>query len=324
MERFVRSFSIISVFSLFSFASQRVYAQGCSDAGFCTIGSLNAQKEDSIELGHKISFLLPLGIGDESVFVFTPAIQYDHQLSERWAIQAKITANYSDGNLGNAFGLGDLFFSGLYTIKSKKKMGHVNYHWHETPNELWKTMKSEGRSLPMQYQSSLGTIDMISGISIGDNSWQFAIGWQQPLSGANGNNFLHEDWQDTPKAEKYPPSNGLNRKGDVLLRTAYTIPLKKIFSFTPGLLAIYHLDDDTYIDANVSNNPISITGSRGLTLNMTLAGSWTLSNKLVLGFSAGAPLVFRDVRPDGLTRKIVFAPEIRLEFLIKKRPDYFM
>lgn len=313
MDRIVRSLVFLLIFSLFAFESCLVYAQGCSDAGFCTIGSLSHQKEDSMKLGQKISFLFPLGIGDESVFIFTPAIQYDNQFSERWAIQVKITTNYADGNLGSALGPGDFFLSGIYTIKGKGNWVTSITLGTKLPTNSG-NLKSGGRSLPMQYQSSLGTIDVISGISIGNNSWQFAMGWQQPVSGANGNNFLHEDWQDIPGAEKYPPSNDFNRRGDVLIRTTYSITLKRKFSLTPGLLAIYHLDDDTYVDRNISNEFIQISGSQGLTLNATLASSWMLSDKLVLGFSAGTPLIFRDVRPDGLTRKIVFAPELRWNF----------
>jgi hypothetical protein len=305
--------SLVIIFSLLVFGNCLAYAQGCSDAGFCTIGSLNPVQNDSIETGQKISLLFPFGIGDESVFVFTPAVQYDNQLSDQWAIQAKVTANYADGNLGRAFGLGDLFLSGIYTPKTKGK-------WRTSITLGTKllmnpgNLKSDGKSLPMQYQSSLGTIDLITGISISDHAWQFSMGWQQPLSGINRNNFLPAYWQDTPEAEKYPPSNDFNRKGDVLARAAYRFRLNRKFALTPGLLAIYHLDEDTYIDANISNDPISITGSQGLTLNMTLSGTWILSDKLTIGFSAGTPLIFRDVRPDGLTRKMVFAPEISWKF----------
>jgi hypothetical protein len=307
-----RCVAIISISLLISLIGVSAFAQGCSDAGFCTIGTLKPQKEDSIKIGQKISFLFPLGIGDENVFVFTPAIQYDNQFSERWSMQAKVTANYAEGNLGNAFGPGDIFLSSTYRMKPKEK-------WRTSFTVGLKVamnsgnLKAEGRSLPMQYQSSLGTIDLISGISISDNSWTLSTGWQQPMSGINRNNFLPAVWHDTPEAGKYPPSNDFNRKGDALLRAAYSITLKK-FRFTPGLLAIYHLGEDTYVDTSVGNNPIPIAGSQGLTLNITLAGSWILSDRLAIGFSAGTPLIFRDVRPDGLTRKIVFAPEIHWNF----------
>jgi len=165
----------------------------------------------------------------------------------------------------------------------------------------------------MQYQSSLGTIDIITGISITNTSWQFSVGLQQPVSGINRNNFLPVYW-DTAEAGEYLPSNDFNRKGDVLLRGAYLFTVKQKFSFNVGLLGIYHLVDDTYIDANISSEPIAIRGSQGLTLNTTLAGFWKINKSISLGFLAGVPLVVRDVRPDGLTRSFVLAPEISFSF----------
>lgn len=301
----------VVVFCLFlTFTVFNVYSQGCSDAGFCTIGNLKSQSHnDSVNYKQRISLILPVGRGDEDVFIFTPAIQFDNQLSGGWSIQAKLTANYASGNLGNATGLGDLFLAGTYAIQNDKP---------------WKTsvtigtklylntgnLKEDGKSLPMQYQSSLGTIDLITGFSLSHTSWQFSAGWQQPLSGINRNNFLPVYW-GTAEANTYPPSNDFNRKGDVLLRGAYMFTVKREYSFTVGMLGIYHLDEDTYIDANVSNEPISIAGSQGLTLNATIAGFWKVNSSMSLGFSAGVPLIVREVRPDGLTRSFVFAPEIR-------------
>jgi hypothetical protein len=89
--------------------------------------------------------------------------------------------------------------------------------------------------------------------------------------------------------------------------------IKKL-SVNPGLLGIYHLAEDTYIDANIGNNPIGIKGSKGLTLNATIVAMWRVSDTMNIGFSAGTPLVFREVRPDGLTRKFVFAPEVSFKF----------
>ena len=95
-------------------------AQGCSDAGFCSIGNLAQQ---SVKNGskNKFSLQLPVGVGDEGVIVFTPALQYDRTFNEHWSFQTKITANYADGNLGNAAAPGDIYLSGTYIFKSRKK-----------------------------------------------------------------------------------------------------------------------------------------------------------------------------------------------------------
>ena len=101
----------IFIFLLNTLLLCKAAAQGCSDAGFCTIGHLKQlQAKDEAKQHQKISVLLPLGVGDESVFVFTPGLQYDNQFNKNWALQAKLTANTASGNLGSATGLGDLFF----------------------------------------------------------------------------------------------------------------------------------------------------------------------------------------------------------------------
>ncbi len=163
----------------------------------------------------------------------------------------------------------------------------------------------------MQYQSSLGTVDMISGLSTRSDHWQFAAGWQQPLSGSNRNQFLPGNLNNVD-SKNYPPSKSFERKGDVLLRATYAYNPIKALSLNGGLLAIYHLGNDSYTDIN--NNRLTITGSSGLTLNITLATTLKLNDRITVGFNAGSPLIFRDIRPDGLTRKFVFAPEISWNF----------
>lgn len=291
----------------------QVYAQGCSDAGFCTIGSIKPQGSALQNIKkQKLTVILANGIGDESVYVFTPGIQYDNQLSERWAIQAKITANYASGNLGNAFGLGDAYLSGTYSIKDKSS-------WKKSILLATKLPLNNGdiregtRPLPMQYQSSLGTVDIIGGFSITNNKWAFATALQQPLSGTNRNTFLPAYW-NTAAALKYAATNDFKRKGDVLLRAGYNVVPNKKFNINLGLLGIYHLGEDSYIDGNISNQPIEIAGSEGLTLNGTAAAWYQVSNKFSIGLTGGVPFVVRDVRPDGLTRSFVIAPEFIFNF----------
>jgi len=286
-------------------------AQGCSDAGFCTIGNL--APSPSIETKkQKLTLLLPFGLGDEKVFVFAPGIQYENQFNNRWSIQAKLTANTANGNLGNATGLGDVYLSGTYSWPTKKGWRVSATLGTKLPLNQSDLQKGN-RSLPMQYQSSLGTIDLITGLAITNDQWQFAAGLQQPLSGINRNHFLPIYWNNADAA-RYPPSNDFNRKGDVLLRASYTYDTHKKFRFNAGLLGIYHLQEDTYIDAAYSKSAIMIKGSKGLTLNATVAAWYRLGSRFQLGLVAGTPLAARDIRPDGLTRKFVVAPEISWNF----------
>ncbi len=286
-------------------------AQGCSDAGFCSIGGLKAQHAEHDATGKKknqqLSVLLPVGVGDDNVTVFTPGLQYDNQLSARWAIQAKLTANFADGPLGNASGGGDFFLTGIYQLPAKSEWITQITLGAKLPLNNG-NLKSGGRALPMQYQSSLGTTDLIAGITVSNQRWQFAAGWQQPLSGANSNGFLPSG----AASAKYAPSNAFTRKPDALIRAAYNGHAGTRFSYNTGLLAILHLGEDSYLAAN--NTRTAIENSGGLTLNLTAGARWAISKTIDIGLTAGTPLVVREVRPDGLTRKFIVSPEIAFHF----------
>jgi hypothetical protein len=309
MKCFINPFGIVFLF--ISTLHFQVMGQGCSDAGFCSIGNLAIQGKDSLDQKQKITFSIPIGRGDESVVVLTPSIQYDNLISDEFTVQVKVTGNYAAGSLGKASGPGDIYLSGIYSFNNKKIKTSVTIGTKLPLNSG--NLQSQGRSFPMQYQSSLGTVDMIAGLSAVYRSWQFSVGLQQPVSGTNGNNFLPVHWEGE-EAGRYPPSNNFNRKADILLRTAHNFFVGERFSLNAGLLGIYHLGEDTYTDTSVDDHPVSIKGSEGVTVNMTLAVYWEMSDRLKLGFTTGVPLVVREVRPDGLTRSFVVAPELRWSF----------
>lgn len=300
--------------SLFCFSvTGTTKAQGCSDAGFCTIGNMNVHSSETASAKkQKITLQFSNGIGDENVFVFTPAIQYDNKLNMNWAIQAKLTANIANGNLGSASGAGDLFLSSTYTLHKKDNWQIAFLLGTKLPLNKG-DIHAGAKPLPMQYQSSLGTVDLLAGISVSNSRWLFATALQQPLSGINRNTFLPAYW-NTAAANKYSPSNSFNRKGDALLRAGYNLITSDKATLNIGLLGIYHLNEDTYYNANISNSPIVLKGSAGLTLNGTAALQYKINSKISIGVTGGVPFIVRDIRPDGLTRKFVLAPEIAFKF----------
>jgi hypothetical protein len=293
--------------------ANEAFAQGCSDAGFCTIGSMkhNTAAFDSLYKS-TLSFSFTSGLGDQDVFVFTPGIQYDRIINNNWAIQSKITGNYSSGDLGKAYGAGDLFLSGSYAISESEIRKHVFTMAFKFPLNL-SDLRTMNQALPLTYQSSLGTIDWIGGYTFNSNLWLFSIAYQQPLTGTNRNTFLPE-YRNTQEAFNYSPTNDFKRKADALLRVGYTINKFKKAKINLGLLSIYHLGNDTYINANISNSPILLEGSEGLTINVTGAINFKINKRMSAGINGGIPIVVRDSRPDGLTRSFVISPEINLKF----------
>jgi len=289
-----------------------ISAQGCSDAGFCTIGSLKhisntKQSKSTLTIGSNF------GLGDEGVFVSTQAIQYDRTLSKVISIQGKLTSNYASGDLGNTVALGDLFLSSTFKISESKKWKPQATIGIKLPFNN-SNIKKNGLALPMQYQSSLGTVDVILGASATISKWQIAAGFQIPITEQNGNQFLPVYWNNSA-AINYPPSFKFQRKSDALLRVAYNIFSSNKLYITTGLLGIYHLSEDAYTNNALINKPITnLVGSDCLTLNFTSAVSYNINNKFSFNVTAGIPLVIRDIRPDGLTRSFVFAPEIAYRF----------
>jgi hypothetical protein len=310
--------TIITVIVLVNFLiSYACFSQGCSDAGFCTIGALkpsiiSSEGKDK-HPKHQFTFLTPIGQGDENVLVWTPGLQYDYFSKNNLNLQARITANYASGNLGTAFGPGDIYLSASRTKALKG-------NWTFTPTLGVKIPLSQsniseaGMPLPMQYQSSLGTFDVIAGLTFSDKHWQFSAGYQQPLTGKNKNGFLPEYWNGKPESMNYPSTFSFDRKGDILLRAARSFAKGNHLAFNAGLLAIYHLGEDNYTNPFEGNRVTAIDGSQGLTLNLTGAAYWQAGKRTRLGLTAGVPVVVRDVRPDGLTRSWVLAPEISWSF----------
>jgi hypothetical protein len=293
--------------------TSNVQAQGCSDAGFCTIGTLKpGYSKNGSEKKQNLSFLLSNGIGDENVNVFTPGIQYDNKLNSHWSIQSRLTGNFASGNLGKASGLGDLILSGTYSVVTKSQTNISFLLATKLPLNNG-DLTTNNKPFPMQYQSSLGTVDVITGITITKTNWLFAAALQQPITGRNRNTFLPVYW-GTVAAAKYSPSNDFNRKGDVLLKTDYNLLNISKWKLHAGLLGIYHLGNDTYIDGNISTKPIELKDSDGLTLNGTFALQYKVNPSFSIGLSGGVPFVVRDIRPDGLTRKFVLTPEISFHF----------
>lgn len=287
-----------------------VAGQGCSDAGFCSIGNLSHQTGSQQKTGFKnyLKLQMPAGLGDDDVFVFAPALEYGLQ-SKSWLFSGKLTGNFASGNLGDAAGAGDIFLSASYSLPAKRKWISSITIGAKIPLNS-SDLEAKGLSLPMQYQSSLGTFDAILGLSLRNDRWNFAAGWQQPLTKTNGNGFLPELWANEV-ADIYAPSNDFKRKGDVLLRGAYRFLRQPLWNLEAGLLGIYHLGEDSYRE---NNQRRAIEGSEGLTLNVTLAVERFINKRWSVGITAGAPLVVRDIRPDGLTRSFVVTPQISYRF----------
>ncbi len=163
----------------------------------------------------------------------------------------------------------------------------------------------------MDYQSSLGTVDLLAGVGFSVQKVQLVFAWQQPLT-QNQNTFLADDYPSTSALSRFPSTNQFKRSGDVLVRVSYPFRLSDKVQFTTSLLPIYHLANDTFI--NEQGIETEIEGSEGLTLNFNAFLDYQLSEKSALQLNVGFPTVVRDTRPDGLTRSFIATVEYRIRF----------
>jgi hypothetical protein len=88
-----------------------------------------------------------------------------------------------------------------------------------------------------------------------------------------------------------------------MFRANYTVVNNQNFSFSTGILPIYHLANDTYISSNGSRQ--EIVDSKGLTVNISLFFHYALTDKSALELTLASPVKTRASRPDGLTRAFI-------------------
>jgi len=282
-----------------------VAAQGCSDAGFCSLqyhGGKAVNNKNSITLGN-VS-----GVADGNTFVNGSYITYSRQLRKKLFWDTKFTANYASGALASNFNAGDVFTSFSVNAFAAKSKSVILLAGLKIPLTVAND-KAGGKPLPMAYQSSLGTYDLLLGASYSIHNWSFTNAWQVPLTRQNKNTFLEE----YAVTNDFPSTNNFRRKTDVLLRAAYHIKkVAKNITLKPGLLAIYHLAADSYEDIYAMRR--SIEGSKGVTLNANIVGSWQLNRSGSFELSLAAPFAVRKIRPDGLTREFTAGLEYKISF----------
>lgn len=290
-----------------SFIISYANAQGCSDAGFCTINSFKPNNTDTIlENKNQIKIGISFGSADNSVSAFGNYLEYNRQISNKFGIDAKLTSLSQSGNDISNFGLSDLYLNGNYKANDKLKLTLGLKIPLANGNKT-----KDNLALPMDYQSSLGTFDLIFGAGYEINKLQLVLAFQQPLS-QNKNEFLAENYPINSKIRDFQSTNKFKRSSDVLLRVSYPVELGEKFKITPSLLPIYHLSNDKYTNNLGIENEIK--GSQGLTLNGNAYLDYEINNKNALQLNVGIPFVVRDARPDGLTRSFVVNLEYKVKF----------
>lgn len=288
-------------------------AQGCSDAGICTApGQTDAPADGATDSLRRnvIRVTGSWGLGEQGVSVFQVVPEAEFMLVKNIRFQVKAPYSYATGNLGTAQGMGDIT-AGFSWTKNIRKNTMLRFSVL-TKLATGKTDRSMNLlPLPMPYQPGLGTTDLIGAVAFNYKTWQFSGAYQHVLRHTNSNAFLHNAWPLNEEAMLYFESARLRRGNDVLLRAAKNFTRNR-FTFSPGMLLLYRLQEDEV-------NGVAVKGADGITLNATASFIYRMRDNSSLTLLAGSPLVVREARPDGLTRALVLNITYSYPFHIKKQ-----
>ncbi len=368
-------FSLVCLLFIFP-AYRQLNAQGCSDAGVCSVGSLSIiqfrfeelptdkttlkrieekdvevkftkdgkQKDSSIlvtvgdsskktvnndlkatagdsikkkqDPDLKYVFIFPkyqfhfnmhYGSGERGTNIFIPTFEANFQLvKSKLFTQIKVPYSFINGDLAKMNGLGDITGSFSYIVFNKLKHNLVFTLGGKIPTNN-SDLKVDSLPLPMPYQTSLGSYDLLLGAKYTFKKWDFVLGYQHSFN-ANENSFLHYSFIPEDPSNRYFESKNMQRGDDGIFRVNRNFKYKRS-STSLGLLFIQHLTQDEITNATGERfNPMD---SDGLTLNVNVAGVYPISKSMEITFVAGGPIVNRAYRTDGLTRKFVIIPGLR-------------
>lgn len=288
------------------FSTTFSFAQGCSDAGICSIGH-GFQSTDK-EFKNNIEISAIFGAGEADVTYFSPYISYSRNVNERFSWSSKVTFSSANGNFGTRAAFGDAFLIGNYSFAAKNSTQWSFLLGSKIPFTT-ANLKINGYSLPLDYQSSLGTFDLFLGTNFKYKNWDFNAAIQIPVFNNNKNSYFTE-YSGT---DDFLTTNLFERKSDALFRATYSLSTKnQKFSFKPNVLFIYHLGEDSF--ENIYGRRESYVGSEGLTINGNLITAYNINRQNSIELSLATPFVVRDIRPDGLTRSFVLALQYKIVF----------
>ena len=301
MKRIAITILIISI-------SSSLFGQGCSDAGFCTMGAMKPDQPFNKKVAVKLrSMDLSFYRGTTTLtpIIFVATVDMGFSLNSKNSFQLKLPYQAITGQLANTSGMGDISLCFTRNIYSSDQFDLNLSLGGKIRSDKSDKVSEEGLPLPMYYQTSLGTYDFISGISLINRKWLFATGIQIPLN-QNNNQFLWGAWknssEDQAYIEKYDKAKELRRGIDMMLRIERNFRFSRV-NFTLGLLPIYRITNDEI------TNPLGIrekpVGAKGLAMSGIFTTGYRFTTRSGIKLLLGRKFIQRDENPDGLTRHFV-------------------
>lgn len=282
--------------------------QGCSDAGACSAGSLDL-KEDSELTALTVGYSQVIGLADKESLVLESDLRLSHRIFQNTFLEARIPYMVTIGNLGTTSGVGDL----MLTLSQILHQGENGAFTVVAGGRLYTNdanKKINGDPLPMVYQSSLGTNDLITGLAWQSPKWSFSLGYQHSF-GNNQNEYLNPVSEELPESELYYESAFLKRGDDLMLRIQRTVDMNERSVIRFGFLPIYRMQEDQIKRDGVYEK---LPGSKGFTYNLFFNWDRELAPGKIFNITVGFPVHAREYRADGLTRTAIASVGLRFNF----------
>ena len=238
-------------------------------------------------------------------------------LNSRNTFQMKLPYQWVDGKLGHTKDLGDISLCYTRAMIVKENMGlsfslGAKIPTNNSNKTVFDKTLNKDLPLPMYYQTSLGTYDVIAGLSVINSKWLVATGIQIPLN-QNKNEFLWGKWKGSSEPqsyiEKYSKAKDLKRGIDVMLRIERNFRFSRL-NFSIGMLPIYRIKGDAYTSPIPGTTPTEFDykirpGTTGLALSGIATMGYSFNVRNGIKILVGHKLTQRDDNPDGLTRHLV-------------------
>lgn len=299
------------------------FGQGCSDAGFCTMGAMKPDQTYNKRIDIKLRSLeinYYRGTSTLSAVIYATTIDFNIGINDYSSFQIKVPYQWAKGNLGRNGGLSDISLSYTRNLKTTEKWNINGTLGAKIPSgDANKTISNEftdNQEVPlhMYYQNSLGSYDAIAGISAISGKWLIATGVQIALT-ENGNQFVWPDFPSYPDPEylmDHDIGRNLKRGIDVMLRVERNWRFTN-FNFSLGALPIWRVTKDEAIPA-METERRKMEGTTGLALSVLGSFGYQFDVNNSIKIIRGIKLTDRDVNPDGLTRDDVWSVSYVYQF----------
>jgi hypothetical protein len=285
------------------------FSQGCSSAGFCTMGVLKADQKFSnvkkiklnyVEISQLIAFS---GLGET---INATTLDASLSFGRKNKLQVRLPYAWVNGPLANTRAFGDVYLAYSRNLLSKNNYAISAMIGTKLPRFTTALATYEGLPLPLYYSPSLGTYDLVLGVSFINQNWLLGIGYQQPLFNTTiDNQFNPKAWENTPLASqalRYDASTNLKRGGDIMMRIERNFRFGRYNAFV-GSMPVYHITTDEI--SNDEGIRTRVENSKGISVTAIIGGGYNLTAHSLIKFFYGYTAIRRQANPDGLMKTSV-------------------